>query len=158
MLSWRKKRATFMHTKLPIFNPHLLKQWSPVGGTTWVLLWGGGYGRQAGVGHYWTEHQNQRYRQCGAEQFSISVSTAGTPVSLTLGFPPGHGKEGWKRKEVYYGWSLLFQRADERSTKFHCKGMHFKGEFKTSKILSALTTKLKRRSSRIILCIYYCNI
>lgn len=89
---------------------------------------------------------------------SLSVRAAGTPVSLTLGFPPGHSKEGWKRKEVYYGWSLLFQRADERSTKFHCKGMHFKGEFKTNKILSELTTKLKGGSSRIRLRTYSHNI
>lgn len=100
---------------------------------------------------------NQRYRHPGAEQLSLSASPAATPVSLTLGFPPGHTEEGWKRKEVYYGWSLLFQRADERSTKFHCEGMHFKGQFKTNKILSALTTELKGGSSRIILCTYYQN-
>lgn len=37
----------------------------------------------------------------------------------------------------------FFGRVDKRSTEFHCKGMHFKGEFKTNKILSALTTKLE---------------
>lgn len=52
-------------------------------------------------------------------------------------------RRGARGRKYYYGWSLLFQRTDERSTKFHCKGMHFKGEFKTSKILSALSTELK---------------
>lgn len=127
-------------------------RWDYLGPSLGWGLW------QAGWGGALLNRAPEPALQCGAEQFPVSVSTAGTPVWLTLGFPPGHGKEGRTRKEVYYGWSLLFQRADQRSTKFHCKGMHFKGEFKTNKILSALTTKLKRGSSRIILCTYYCNI
>lgn len=39
------------------------------------------------------------------KQFTKSLSTAGTLVSLTLGRAPGHGKE-----EGYYGWSLLLER------------------------------------------------
>lgn len=100
-LSWKKKRATSMHTNHLIFNPYLLKQWIPVGGTAWLLF---------GVRPHWTEHQNST--DTVEPSSSISASIAGTPVSLTLGFPPGHSEEGCKRKEVLL-W-LVFAFSEDR--------------------------------------------
>lgn len=43
-----------------------------------------------------------------------------------FGCTPGK-KKGWKSRGEHYSQSLLFGRANERSTRSDCKGMHFKG-------------------------------
>lgn len=63
-----------------------------------------------------------------------------------------------RRREYITAGLCFFGRADERSAKFHCKGMHFKGELKTNKVLSALTTKSDRGSRRKVVYTYYHNI
>lgn len=91
---------------------------------------------------YLTEQQNEYYRQCG-DKAVLQINKYWWHTSIAYTWITHLGmvrRRGRRRREYITAGLCFFGRADERSAEFHCKGMHFKGEFKTNKVLSALTT------------------